>query len=70
MFVGIKGFIKLVEIVLYKIMAVKEVIMKYKASIIVSVYNVEKYLRECLDSLVNQTLKVIEIIFINDASLL
>ena len=42
--------------------------MKYKVSIIVPVYNVEKYLRECLDSLVNQTLKEIEIICINDAS--
>jgi glycosyltransferase involved in cell wall biosynthesis len=42
--------------------------MKYKVSIIVPVYNVEKYLRECLDSLVNQTLKDIEIICINDAS--
>ena len=37
-------------------------------SIIVPVYNVEKYLRECLDSLVNQTLKGIEIICINDCS--
>ncbi len=37
-------------------------------SIIVPVYNVEKYLRECLDSLVNQTLTNIEIICINDAS--
>ncbi len=37
-------------------------------SIIVPVYNVEKYLRECLDSLVNQTLKDIEIIVVNDAS--
>ena len=42
--------------------------MKYKISVIVPVYNVEKYLRECLDSLVNQTLKDIEIICINDAS--
>ena len=45
-------------------MAVKEVIMKYKVSIIVPVYNAEKHLRECLDSLVNQTLKGIEIIVI------
>ena len=39
-----------------------------KVSIIVPVYNMEKYLRECLDSLVNQTLKDIEIICINDGS--
>lgn len=37
-------------------------------SIIVPVYNVEKYLRQCLDSLINQTLKEIEIICINDGS--
>ncbi|WP_081956869.1 glycosyltransferase [Eggerthella lenta] len=28
-----------------------------KISIIIPVYNVERYLRECLDSVVNQTLK-------------
>lgn len=39
-----------------------------KVSIIVPVYNVEKYLRKCLDSLINQTLKAIEIICINDGS--
>jgi FkbM family methyltransferase len=37
-------------------------------SVIVAAYNVEKYLSQCLDSLVNQTLKNIEIIVINDAS--
>ena len=37
-------------------------------SIIVPVYNVENYLIRCLDSLVNQTLKEIEIICINDGS--
>ena len=37
-------------------------------SIIVPIYNVEQYLAECLDSLVNQTLKDIEIICVNDAS--
>ena len=39
-----------------------------KVSVIVPVYNVENYLKECLDSIVNQTLKDIEIILINDAS--
>lgn len=39
-----------------------------KISIIVPVYNVEKYLRTCLDSLVNQTLRDIEIVCIDDAS--
>ncbi|WP_086287452.1 glycosyltransferase family 2 protein [Campylobacter sp. P0085] len=39
-----------------------------KVSIIIPVYNVEKYLRECLDSVINQTLKDIAIICINDGS--
>ena len=39
-----------------------------KVSIIVPVYQVEKYLRKCLDSLVNQTLEEIEILVINDGS--
>lgn len=39
-----------------------------KVSVIVPVYNVQDYLRECLDSIVNQTLKDIEIICVNDGS--
>lgn len=39
-----------------------------KVSVIVPVYNVEKYLDKCLTSLVNQTLKDIEIIVVNDGS--
>ena len=37
-------------------------------SIIVPVYNVEAYLRQCLDSIVNQTYTEIEIICVNDGS--
>ena len=37
-------------------------------SVIVPVYNTDEYLCECLDSLVNQTLKDIEIICIDDSS--
>lgn len=40
-----------------------------KLSIIVPVYNVEKYLPKCLESLTNQTLKDIEIICVNDGSM-
>lgn len=39
-----------------------------KISVIVPVYNVEKYLDNCLNSLANQTLKDIEIIIVNDGS--
>ena len=41
---------------------------KYKVSIIVPVYGVEKYIDKCLDSLVKQSLKEIEIIVVNDGT--
>lgn len=37
-------------------------------SVIIPVYNVEKYLKECLDSIINQTYKDIEILIVNDGS--
>ena len=39
-----------------------------KVSVVVPVYNTSLYLKECIDSLVNQTLDDIEIILINDGS--
>lgn len=42
--------------------------MKPKVSIIVPIYNVDQYLRRCLESLVNQSFKEIEILCINDGS--
>lgn len=39
-----------------------------KVSVIITVYNTEEYLRECLDSVIGQTLHDIEIICVNDGS--
>ncbi|MDR0408581.1 MAG: glycosyltransferase family 2 protein, partial [Campylobacteraceae bacterium] len=39
-----------------------------KISIIIPVYNTEKYLNKCLDSVINQTLKEVEILCIDDGS--
>ena len=44
--------------------------MKFNAlvSVIIPVYNVEKYLKRCIKSIINQTYKNIEIILVNDGS--
>jgi len=42
--------------------------MAPKVSVLVPIYNVELYLRQCLDSVVSQTLKDLEIICVNDGS--
>lgn len=39
-----------------------------KISVIVPVYNVEKYIRQCLESIINQTYKNLEIIIVNDGT--
>ena len=41
---------------------------KEKISVIVPIYNVEKYLAECIDSIIGQTYKNIEIILVDDCS--
>ena len=43
--------------------------MNPSISIIIPIYNVESYLKECLDSVINQSLQNIEIICINDGSI-
>lgn len=42
--------------------------MKPKVSVVVPIYNVEDYLGTCIESIINQTLKEIEIILVNDGS--
>ena len=39
-----------------------------KISVIIPVYNTEKYIEKCLDSIYNQKMKDIEIIIVNDGS--
>ena len=42
--------------------------MSTKVSVIVPVYNAERYVAACLDSLINQSLEECEFIFVNDGS--
>ena len=41
---------------------------KYKISVIVPVYNVERYLDKCIESIIGQTYKNLEIILVDDGS--
>lgn len=41
---------------------------KYKISVIVPIYNVEKFITRCVETLMEQTLQEVEFIFVNDAT--
>lgn len=47
---------------------VENLLMKAKLSVIIPVYNTEKYIGRCLNSIINQSLLDLEIIVVNDAS--
>jgi glycosyltransferase involved in cell wall biosynthesis len=65
---SIKKFLKEIEpdIIPNRLFSLKDGMPKI--SVIIPVYNMEKYLRKCVDSVINQTLKDIEIICVNDGS--
>lgn len=42
--------------------------MKYKVSVIIPIYKVENFITRCVESLMLQTLKEVEYIFVNDAT--
>ena len=42
--------------------------MKYKVSVIIPIYGVEKFIGRCAEKLMQQTLKEVEYIFVNDAT--
>ena len=53
---------------IYPVSTGQQAEIKPLVSVIVPVYNVEPYLRRCIDSLINQTLQDIEIILVDDGS--
>lgn len=66
-----KNLIRVINVNLsncYFIFHFKKEIIMYKISIVVAVYNAEKTLNKCIESLLNQTYKNIEIILVNDCS--
>lgn len=51
-----------------KITTNMEIQLKEKVSVVVPIYKVEQYLRKCVDSIINQTYKNLEIILVDDGS--
>ncbi|EIE5257058.1 glycosyltransferase family 2 protein, partial [Campylobacter jejuni] len=43
--------------------------MNKTVGVVIPIYNVEKYLKECLDSVINQTYKNLQVILVNDGSI-
>ncbi len=68
--VQLKKFISLLVIlyVFFVLVRVVSLSKPLKISVIVPVYNVENYLRECMDSIINQSFENLEIICVNDGS--
>lgn len=62
------GHIEITEVTEEYIGYYKDALQPIKVSVIVPVYNAEAYLEECLESLIKQSLKDIEIICVNDGS--
>ncbi|EAI3195679.1 glycosyltransferase family 2 protein, partial [Campylobacter jejuni] len=46
----------------------QKIISTKTIGVVIPIYNVEKYLKECLDSVINQTYTNLEIILVNDGS--
>lgn len=59
---------ELIDIDTWKRPEIKADTYDIKVSVIIPIYNVEKFLEECIESVVNQTLEEIEIICVNDGS--
>ena len=61
-------FILSIMLLIFNVNAVLAKGKRPKVSIIIPVYNTERYLPQCLDSIINQTLRELEIICVNDGS--
>ncbi len=61
-----KCYLLIFLIIFFNSHANKQQISNPKISVIIPIYNVEKYISKCLDSVVNQTFKNLEIICIDD----